>query len=105
MPSYLRRRWSEPRGDRYSSWGESWWYFEIGSDGTVLRQIEQYDSGVVLRYSKDHIEDQYGALADQQLDLYEPEWQTIDRAEFQRHWQGSPFDGLDQVPGQPVSTS
>lgn len=49
MSTYVKRHWNEPRGDEHDAWGTSWWYFEVDDEGRVLRQIEQYDSGVRLR--------------------------------------------------------
>lgn len=51
------------RGDQYDAWGTSWWYFEVADDGRVIRQVEQYESGVLLHYSAEHDEDTYGELA------------------------------------------
>ncbi len=29
MNKYYKRKWNEIRGDEYSSWGTSTWYFEV----------------------------------------------------------------------------
>lgn len=87
MPSYVKRRWNESRGDEFDSWGKSWWYFEVEIDGAVVRQIEQYDAGIVLKYGPTHSEDNYGFLSYQPLDMTEPEWESVEQAEFQRIWQ------------------
>jgi hypothetical protein len=68
---YTKFRWDEDRGDRYSVWGGSWWYFETGPDGDVTRQVEVYDSGIRLHYSPAHREDNFGELSqghDSELD-------------------------------------
>jgi hypothetical protein len=85
---YAKRQWSESRGDEYDDWGKSWWYFELTIDGSVLRQIEQYDSGAVLKYSEHHVSDQYGFLGDQQLDTEESEFQKLSSVEFENLWRG-----------------
>lgn len=60
MPTYVKRHWNQLRSDEHDAWGTSWWYFEVDDEGGVLRQIEQYDSGVCLRYSEQHIQDEFG---------------------------------------------
>jgi hypothetical protein len=62
MPTYVKRLWNHLRGDEHDAWGTSWWYFEVDEEGEVLRQIEQYDSGICLRYSEQHLEDEFGVL-------------------------------------------
>lgn len=72
MPIYVKRHWNETRGDQYDAWGTSWWYFEVGTDGWVTRQIEQYNSGMQLRYGPEHEDDEFGGLAQAALTLSEP---------------------------------
>ena len=86
MPSYIKRQWEEPRGDQYDVWGHSWWYFEVEEDGTVLRQIEQYDSGIVLKYSARHVQDDYGGLAEKPLDIEQFGESFISAQEFESAW-------------------
>jgi len=71
---YFKRHWDEPRGDTHNDWGTSIWYFEVESDLFVTRQIETYANGTVLHYDRQHVADEFGALADQPLDAadYEP---------------------------------
>lgn len=89
MPIYVKRYWNETRGDEYDAWGTSWWYFEVDNEGWVLRQIEQYDSGARLTYSEQHLEDEFGMLAEKRLDLSEPEYSRISQQEFESIWAGS----------------
>lgn len=83
---YVRRAWDENRGDEYASWGTSLWYFEIGDEGYVSRQLEVYASGDALAYDARHEHDGFGMLADQRL--IEPEWAgyEITAAEFEAAW-------------------
>ena len=81
---YFRRRWNESRGDGHDSWGASNWYFEIGDDGYAVRQLEQYDSGAVLKYDETHLNDEFGGLADQPLDFDEFAPFEIDRMAFEK---------------------
>jgi hypothetical protein len=57
------RLWDETRGDEYDSWGRATYFFELGSDQRVVRQLEIYENGNVLSYDQSHPEDQFGGLA------------------------------------------
>ena len=83
---YFKRNWNETRGDQYDSWGKSVWFFETDNNGEVLRQIEVYDNGKVLKYDNENIEDEFGMLADQNLDLTEFNEFTIEKEEFENNW-------------------
>ena len=84
--NYYKRRWDEDRGDEHSDWGCSDWYFEVAPDGGVVRQMEVYDSGTVLQYSNEHVEDEFGMLADQPLDDDEYRSFSISREQFENAW-------------------
>jgi len=83
---YFKRNWNETCGDQYDSWGKSVWFFETDNNGEVLRQIEIYDNGKVLKYDNQNIEDEFGMLADQNLDLTEFNEFTIKKEEFENKW-------------------
>lgn len=83
---YFKRNWNETRGDQYDSWGKSVWFFETDDNGEVLRQIEVYDNGKVLKYDNENSEDEFGMLADQNLDLTEFNEFTIEKEEFENNW-------------------
>ena len=68
---YFKRFWGETRGDQYSDWGTSTWYFETDNKGEVLRQIEVYSNGTVLKYDNNKREDSYGGLSVDALDMDE----------------------------------
>lgn len=55
----------------------------------MLRQIEQYDSGVRLCYGDLHQDDEFGCLAEKPLDLSEPEYIPILLQEFEEIWRRS----------------
>ena len=76
MLRYFKRRWDESRGDEYKSWGPSDWYFEVDDDCYVIRQLEQYDNGAVLKYDEAYIEDEFGGLAEKAPDL-ENAWSSM----------------------------
>ncbi|MFD2915485.1 MULTISPECIES: hypothetical protein [Flavobacteriaceae] len=84
--NYFKRKWNETRGDQYDSWGKSAWYFETDNNGEVLRQIEAYDNGKVLKYDNQNIDDEFGGLADQNLDLSEFVEFSIEKEEFENKW-------------------
>src|SRR5262245_42094996 len=89
---YAKFRWDEDRGDQYSAWGGSWWYFETGADGYVRRQIEVYDSGVQVRYGPDHQDDEYGGLSEvHHSELDRPADQELSAAEFESLWKKGPW--------------
>ena len=50
MKKYYKRKWNETRGDKFDSWGTSMWYFEIGENQYITRQIEIYENGNRLKY-------------------------------------------------------
>ena len=83
---YFKRNWNETRGDQYDNWGKSIWLFETDNNGEVLRQIEVYENGKVLKYDNQNIEDEFGGLTDQNLDLIEFENYSIDKEEFENKW-------------------
>lgn len=87
MLKYVKRHWNEARGDEHDTWGTSWWYFEVADDGSVIRQIEQYESGVLLHYCAGHDEDAFGVLAQVALDLSESEYLYIQKQEFEQRWE------------------
>ena len=86
MARYFKRRWAESRGDALDHWGESTWWFETTDDGTVVRQIEQYDSGQVQRYDGEQPQDGFGGLSQIRLDLVEFQPFEILEAEFVVAW-------------------
>ena len=56
-------------------------------NGEVLRQIEVYENGRTLKYSEQSIEDKFGFLTDQPLDLSDFENFTITKTDFELQWQ------------------
>ncbi len=83
---YLRRRWEESRGDDYDACGASEWFFEVGDDACPVRQLELCDGGQVLMYDEGHLDDSYGMLGDQELDLDDFARFEITRDDFEAHW-------------------
>jgi hypothetical protein len=82
---YFKRHWEETL-DEIDEWGTSDWYFELNSEGTPLRQVQKYENGKTLKYDENHIEDEYGGLGDQELDLEEFKEFEISEDDFLIIW-------------------
>ncbi len=87
---YYLRPWDECRGDEHADWGLSLWYFEVDGAGNVVRQVEAYECGKVLKYDRSNPNDQYGGLAEQPLDLVEFQPYAISAEEFHDRWNMQP---------------
>ncbi|WP_339918471.1 hypothetical protein [Yeosuana marina] len=83
---YYKRNWDESRGDEFDSWGKSIWYFETENSGLPTKQIEVYQNGKVLKYDQTKLEDEFGRLGDQELDLIEFSEFEITKKEFEKVW-------------------
>jgi hypothetical protein len=88
--NYFKRRWDDSRADEYAAWGGAVYYFEVAPDGTATRQMEIYDSGTVLQYHADRIEDVFGFLTDQPIDRSDFFGFSISREEFETAWTSHP---------------
>ena len=84
---YYRRHFNEIRTEKSENWGTCDYYFETNQDGEVLRQIEVYENGKTLKYAEAFIEDEFGFLADQPLDLSDFENFAIYKTDFELQWQ------------------
>jgi hypothetical protein len=88
--NYYLRHWNECRGDENADWGTSAWYFEVDDMGNVVRQVEAYESGKVLKYDRTKPNDSYGGLAEQPLNLTEFQPYAISEDEFHDRWKMEP---------------
>jgi hypothetical protein len=61
MATYYRRTGAERRVDEHGDWGRASYLFEVHGR-RVLRQIEIYESGSMVRYGPDRRSDGYGSL-------------------------------------------
>ena len=86
MKRYYKFEWNESRGDEFDSWGTSIWFVEIDDEGYPIKQVEKYKNGKVLKYDNNNIEDKYGGLGDQAIDLNEFEGFAITEQEFKNEW-------------------
>jgi hypothetical protein len=59
----------------------------VGANKWITRQIEIYANGTVLHYDQKHLEDEYGALSDMQIDeKYLVNLLPIEANEFEKTW-------------------
>jgi len=83
---YYKRNWDETRGDEFDSWGKSILYFETDKSGLPNKQIEVYQNGKILKYDRTKLEDEFGGLGDQVLDIEEYSEFEISKEEFEKIW-------------------
>ncbi|MEY4904026.1 MAG: hypothetical protein RLZZ292_1841, partial [Bacteroidota bacterium] len=84
---YYKRPWNETTGDpKTDDWGTAVYYFETDAQGDVLKQIVFYQNGKTLKYSNLHLEDKFGGLTDQALDLTDSGYISIHKKEFFTLW-------------------
>lgn len=82
-----KRHWDETTGEELTDkWGTSIYYFETDEQLSVIRQIQVFKNGQVLKYSNDFPFDEFGMLPDQQLDKTEFQKFTITESEFTTTW-------------------
>lgn len=86
MKRYFKYRWNETRGDKFDSWGFLTWYSEFDEELFPIRQIEVYDNGIVLKYSNEHLDDEFGMLGDQSLSGNLEDSLEISNKEFENIW-------------------
>lgn len=84
---YYKRHFDEIRTEKSEIWGACDYYFETNESGEVLRQIEIYQNNKTLKYSEQIIEDEFGSLADQSIDLLDFEKFAITKNDFEYQWQ------------------
>jgi hypothetical protein len=83
---YYKRFWDETRGDEYADWGKSWWYFETDANGVILRQIEEYENGIVQFYPNMRTENTFGGLGKTPLPFEEFQEYCIFQEDFEAIW-------------------
>lgn len=84
---YFKRHFNESRTETNENWGTCIFYFETNESGEVKRQIEVYENGKILQYSNEFIEDKFGGLADQSIDLVDFEEFIISKEDFEYQWE------------------
>ena len=87
MTRYFKRYWDETTGDELTdSWGTSTYYFETDADLNIIRQIQVFQNGQVLKYQQPFTEDEFGMLSDQRLDEEVFKEFSINSNEFTSTW-------------------
>ncbi len=83
MKKYFKKFWDENTGEELTNdWGNSTYYFETDENLNVLKQIQIFENGNVIKYDEINNEDEYGFLADQPLEIEEFENCEISEEKF-----------------------
>lgn len=83
---YYKYIWEESRGDEYDYWGNSIWYFEVGGDDYISRQIVHYEIGLTFKYSTEFQEDEFGGMGYTKFDPNEFDGEQIQKDLFENLW-------------------
>ncbi len=84
---YFKKNWEETTGDELTDdWGVSIFYFETDDSLNVLKQIQIFENGNILKYDELNNEDEFGAMADQSLEKEEFLDCEISKEEFYNIW-------------------
>jgi len=66
--NYFKKEWDDASGEELTaSWGASIFYFETDLQFNVLRHIQIFENGKVLKYDSEYIDDKFGGLAELHL--------------------------------------
>ena len=82
----------QPRNEFKESveWGGFIRYVEFGDDAFASRQVDEYENGYLVRYDREHWDDQFGTLADFRYGkTWVKHWgepHAITREEFELKW-------------------
>ena len=84
---YLKKKWEETTGNELTDdWGVSIFYFETDDSLNVLKQIQIFENGNILKYDELNNENEFGAMADQSLEEEEFLDCEISKEEFYNIW-------------------
>ena len=84
---YFKKNWEETTGNELTDdWGVSIFYFETDDSLNVLKQIQIFENGNILKYDELNNEDEFGAMADQSLEEEEFLDCEISKEEFYNIW-------------------
>ena len=84
---YFKKSWEETTGEELTdSWGNSTCFFETDKNLNVVKQIQLFRNGKILKYDGQNLEDEFGSLADQPLEVIEFINNEITEAEFLEIW-------------------
>ncbi len=81
---YFKRNWDETTGEEMTdSWGFSLFYFETDGEGRVLRQMQLFEGGQVLKYDPGYPDDKYGGISEYLFDPEEFKEYLVDKDIFE----------------------
>ena len=84
---YFKKFWDENTGDELTdSWGNSTYYFETDFHLNVTKQVQLFQNGKILKYDDQYLEDEFGFLTDQPLEIQEFTNDEINKDEFYEFW-------------------
>jgi hypothetical protein len=90
MGKYYKRNWEESTGEeRTYAWGTSTFFFETDDKRNIIRQIQIFEEGQLLKYEQEFPEDDFGFLSNAQLDEEEFAAFSISEKEFNNTWHTS----------------
>jgi hypothetical protein len=86
-------RYFKTTSEGYHARGVNWggdptYWLEVNQRGDAERELQVYPNGNVLRYDREHPDDEYGALSIMVVDGDEELWAAyeITREEFEEQW-------------------
>jgi uncharacterized protein (DUF433 family) len=96
--NYFCRPWSETTSEPLTNdWGTSVYYFETDNLMNVLRQLEVFANGRVLKYDTEYTDDQFGGLSEVVLDAQEFAPYKISPKVFEDHWQSVHYRRFPEI--------
>jgi uncharacterized protein (DUF433 family) len=94
---YFKRYRDETTGDDLTdSWGTCYYYFETDDQLNVLRQLQVFENGQILKYDTEYLEDKLGGLSELPLDEVFVLFQ-IYKAEFEQIWTSSNYRQFPEI--------
>lgn len=80
---YFKKFWNESSGDELTnSWGNSTYYFETDEDLNILKQVQIFQNGNILKYDDRNLENQFGFLTNHPLEIEDFEGNEISKTQF-----------------------
>lgn len=84
---YFKKFWNETTADEATdSWGNSTYYFETDENLNVLKQVQIFENKKILKYDEQNLEDGYGFLTDQPLEIEDFDDNEISEIDFYEIW-------------------
>jgi len=95
---YFKRHWDERSGDELTDdWGSSTYYFMTDCDFFVVRQMQLFENGKILKYDADYMEDKFGGLSEVSIDIDEFAEFAIKEDEFEQLWQSTYYKKFPEI--------